>query len=109
MIDKEILRREWHAAVEMHGLNSPEATAISAALDVAHGLVPDRRMSEVAADLLPCPFCGGRPHIESWSPFYVVHCLRCLVTTSRPYESAEEVLSAWNTRAVADEKAETTQ
>ena len=62
------------------------------------------------AELLPCPFCGGkakvifRPlrigaHVSRGT--YYVHCKNCLVST-QPRKKQHIVVEAWNTRTESE-------
>lgn len=57
-------------------------------------------------DLLPCPFCGGKPYVTQKDPYpysYVqwgVGCMPCSVSMSDGKMISEEIaVKAWNTRA----------
>lgn len=54
------------------------------------------------SELLPCPFCGGQAEIDS-DPYqrYFPECLTltCLFRPDAAFNSIEEAIKAWNTRA----------
>ena len=49
------------------------------------------------AELKPCPFCGGKAEMKSYTRFWVA-CDDCLSETST-YSTKEEAIEAWNRRA----------
>jgi len=53
-------------------------------------------------ELLPCPFCGYKPHIHGSELFgYVVHCLTVGCPSnpsSNSRKTEQEAIEAWNTR-----------
>lgn len=53
-------------------------------------------------ELKPCPFCGGRAVVRAFtiSRSFVVCCEDCPIGFVLPYDSEEEAVEAWNTRAV---------
>lgn len=55
-------------------------------------------------DMKPCPFCGGKPELGSYSRFgnWIVVCSKCEAET-QIYETEQEAIEAWNTRQVEDE------
>ena len=56
------------------------------------------------SELLPCPFCGGeagptvKPYIGCNGSGFTVDCEKCWASTGY-YDSYEEAVAAWNTRA----------
>ena len=77
-------------------------------------------------DLLPCPFCGGKPYLERSARAFVkgqtehvafVRCTNCCARsgnvrlakygkTSHSEEAVEEAVSRWNTRKWEMEESE---
>lgn len=62
----------------------------------------------MTSDLLPCPFCGGRAEIWRAHPenpprkAWIACMGRCAVLT-KEHTSDAEAITAWNTRAKADQ------
>lgn len=56
-------------------------------------------------ELKPCPFCGGKPDLGSYSSSenWIVVCSKCEAET-QIYETEREAVKAWNTRQVEDDK-----
>lgn len=54
--------------------------------------------------LKPCPFCGGKPDLGSYSSSgnWIVVCSKCEAET-QVYETEQEVVKAWNARQVEGE------
>lgn len=61
----------------------------------------------IMAELLPCPFCGGKPTtsrgvVEADEKFVFVSCEKCQSKTRRFYEwnseDEQDAINAWNTR-----------
>lgn len=55
-------------------------------------------------ELKPCPFCGGEAVVRAFtiSRSFVVCCEDCPIGFLVPYDSEEEAVEAWNTRAVEE-------
>lgn len=55
------------------------------------------------SELLPCPFCGSETYLYEAKDYYALGCenIGCHGnwTHSRVYETKEEAIEAWNTRA----------
>lgn len=58
-------------------------------------------MSE-AAELLPCPFCGGKGCHDVDGGYYLARCDNCHAEIHR--ETRKKVTAAWNTRAPLTQK-----
>ncbi len=62
-----------------------------------------KKLSEEAAALLPCPFCGGAATIEpkNWAgrDYIGVFSTECLIFQDSPSATDAEASAAWNTRA----------
>ena len=61
-------------------------------------------------DVLPCPFCGGEPRVQSFKRNGWWHRVRCvgdcpIHPETYTYHSLDEALAAWNHRARAEEGA----
>lgn len=56
-------------------------------------------------ELKPCPFCGGKPLVESFifgrekTPRFRVRCSKCWCETNWEFFAENEVAEAWNRRA----------
>lgn len=57
--------------------------------------------------LKPCPFCGGKPDLGSYSSSrtWIVVCSKCEAET-QVYETKREAVKAWNARPIEDAKTE---
>lgn len=49
------------------------------------------------ADLLPCPFCGRIPKIESYKNEYWIVC-KCGIELGHLYKSKQAAVNKWNRR-----------
>lgn len=58
-------------------------------------------------ELKPCPFCGGKPNLRSYSKSrnWIVFCSKC-ETETQVYESEQEAVKAWNSRPIEDAQEE---
>jgi Lar family restriction alleviation protein len=57
-------------------------------------------MSE--CELLPCPFCGGKPHLfKSRGPMWLVQCLECGAEASSATDVQSVAVEDWNRRTPA--------
>lgn len=54
--------------------------------------------------LKPCPFCGGKPDLGSYSSSgnWIVVCSKCEAET-QIYETEQKAVKAWNTRHIEDD------
>lgn len=53
----------------------------------------------MADNLLPCPFCGGDPHLmHCGAATYMMQCLQCKATTDDG--SLDRISANWNRRAI---------
>lgn len=53
-------------------------------------------------ELLPCPFCGGRPTTQAMSDYLCVTCLDCGASPDRrAYKEHVEAVASWNRRPAA--------
>lgn len=54
-------------------------------------------------ELKPCPFCGGKPNLRSYSKSrnWIVFCSKC-ETETQVYESEQKAVKAWNSRPIED-------
>ena len=76
-------------------------------MDTKCNLTPSNVINACPADLLPCPFCGGKAElvivlgsdpIEMWSPVkWSVRCLRCYCK-QYPHISDHDAVEEWNRR-----------
>lgn len=53
---------------------------------------------EVANELLPCPFCGGKAEIDRYTIKPYVSCTRCGCSMPDRHQTVEQAIEAWNTR-----------
>ncbi len=60
------------------------------------------------SELLPCPFCGGSPALNSWREdgppgqeyvFYEVACGYCEISPASCKDDEDKAIQQWNTRA----------
>lgn len=54
--------------------------------------------NNLAAELMPCPFCGGEAHSVNAYSLYFVKCTNCQAE-SKFYSTEAEAAEAWNARA----------
>lgn len=68
--------------------------------DLVH---PNTEKKPLAANLLPCPFCGGKAELSGRFPSgqYYVGCTGCRV--SLWYDREDKSVDAWNTRYAEQE------
>lgn len=55
------------------------------------------------ADLKPCPFCGGNPHLHVWPKFFNVACKSCHAD-GPACRTQEQAAAMWNKRNATDNK-----
>lgn len=67
-----------------------------------HPLNPN---SYAGGEILPCPFCGGKPSVytkdggDNSDDFYSIECNHCNAGVDS-FDTEEEAIKAWNTRVI---------